>query len=103
MPAPHHRGRDSFQRYRGLLYGLSAVLGVLPRSARLSLWRLIEGWDGIVGVTARYCLLRTLALSCGDNVMVAADVELRGWDKLAIGNNVSIHRSCYIDATGGVT
>src|SRR4051794_12657111 len=103
MSAPIPRGRDSFHRYRRLLYGLSAALGIFPRRVRLSLWRLVEGWSGILGMVARYCLLRTLARSCGDNVMVSPHVELQGAEKLVIGDNVSIHRFCYIDATGGVT
>ncbi|NEW04726.1 acyltransferase [Paenibacillus sp. SYP-B3998] len=39
---------------------------------------------------------------CGDNVFVGRSVEIKHWEKLSIGNNVSIHKQCYLDALGGI-
>jgi acetyltransferase-like isoleucine patch superfamily enzyme len=72
-------------------------------SVRHFLWRRVAGWDGLIGIGLRYCLLRSMTKKCGDNVLVGPDVEIRHWRELSVGNNVSIHRGCYIDALGGVT
>jgi acetyltransferase-like isoleucine patch superfamily enzyme len=39
---------------------------------------------------------------CGDNVFVGRSVEIKHWEKLTIGSNVSIHKQCYLDAVGGI-
>ncbi len=97
------RGRDRFRRVRPALLALSAALRLLPAGARVLLWGLVDGWPGLLGVGLRYCLLRALARGCGDNVLVGPYVEIRNWQGLVVGSNVSIHRDCYIDAIGGVT
>ncbi len=53
-------------------------------------------------MSMRYSLLRSMARRCGLNVMVGPHVEIRSPENLSIGDNVSIHRGCYIDATGDV-
>jgi acetyltransferase-like isoleucine patch superfamily enzyme len=97
------RGRDKFRRLRGPIRLMTAALACLPRRGRIAIWDLVESWNGVVGVGLRYCLLRSLAAECGDNVLVGPGVEIRGWEGLRVGSNVSIHRGCYIDALGGVS
>jgi acetyltransferase-like isoleucine patch superfamily enzyme len=80
-----------------------ATLRLLPDGVRRFLWVRAERWHGLVGVAARYCIAKTLCRNCGDNVMIGPDVEIRGWRDLSLGENVSIHRACYIDANGGIT
>jgi acetyltransferase-like isoleucine patch superfamily enzyme len=96
------RGRDRFRRFRFAIDVLTAGLSVLPVRVRRGLWQTVEGWHGLHGVGARYCLLKTLAKSCGENVFVGPHVEIRGWEGLVVGDNVSIHRGCYFDARGGI-
>jgi acetyltransferase-like isoleucine patch superfamily enzyme len=91
-----------FTRHQGALKVLVAVLGLWPRSSRLGLWHRVEGSRGPIGLALRYCLLKTLLKSCGDNVFIDRDVELKFLEHLAIGDNVSIHRWCYLDAAGGI-
>lgn len=50
----------------------------------------------------RYCLLKRLIPTCGDNVFVGRSVEIKNWDNLTIGSHVSIHKQCYLDAVGGI-
>lgn len=99
---PRVRGRDKFKRYRSVIGTVEIGLRLLPRSVRTFLWNRIERWQGIAGIGLRYCLLRTLARTCGENVLVGPYVEIRNWGDLSLGSNVSIHRGCYIDALGGV-
>jgi acetyltransferase-like isoleucine patch superfamily enzyme len=102
-PGARHRGRDTFQRFRRVLLFVATMIDVLPRRGRVAVWHLISGWHSIPAIALRYCVLKSLARACGDNVLVGEHVEIRGWEQLSIGSNVSIHRGCYIDATGGVT
>lgn len=50
----------------------------------------------------RYILIRTLALKCGKNVVTFPGVRFENIQNLAIGDNVSIHQMCYINAEGGI-
>jgi len=96
------RGRDLFNRYRGLLNFFTKLLGLLPRGLRAYLWVLSDGLPDKMGLALRYCLLKRLAKRCGDNVFIGRSVEIKHWDKLSIGSNVSIHKQCYLDACGGI-
>jgi len=66
------------------------------------MWVLSDGLPDLIGVSLRYCLLHRLALRCGNNVLVGRGVEIRYPERLVVGDNVSIHRQCYLDAYGGV-
>ena len=55
------------------------------------------------GIALRYMLVSRLAASCGENVAVFEGVHLFRVDKMRIGNNVSVHQMCYLDASGGLT
>lgn len=35
-------------------------------------------------------------------MFIGQNVEIRCWQMLSLGNNVSIHRGCYLDASGGI-
>ncbi len=55
------------------------------------------------GIAIRYCLLKSIAASCGDNVAIFSDVHVLHPRSLSVGCNVSIQPMSYIDATGGVS
>ena len=96
-------GKNVFRRYKKLINATSSLLSILPRSIRISLWHFTNVFPEKMGIGIRYCLLKTLIASCGDNVYIGRYVEIRGWERLTIGTNVSIHTMCYIDATGGIS
>ena len=45
---------------------------------------------------------KRLCRSCGDNVQIGPGVVVQHWSRLSLGNNVNIHRFCYVDARGGI-
>lgn len=96
------RGRETFHKYRYLLYRGADALALLPRSFRLKIFFMIRRKGGMSGLAFRYMLLRTLAKKVGDNVSIHPDVYLLHPENLELGNNVSIHPFCYIEASGGV-
>ena len=53
---------------------------------------------GIYGIAIRYTLIKSIALKCGDNVLINQGCFILNPDKLSIENNVSIQPMCYIDA-----
>lgn len=96
------RGRDLFVSAKPLLHGMAAMLRVVPKPLLVWAWQLTDWLPDLLGVAARYCLLKRLIRSCGDNVLIGRGVEIRYWERLSIGSNVSIHKQCYVDAYGEV-
>src|SRR5699024_5400494 len=90
-------GRAKFKNKKIIINILTKATKILPKKFRLYLFNLFRNKKGIVGIGVRYILLKTLAISIGDNVSVFPGVYLLHPDKLIIGNNVSIHPMCYID------
>lgn len=58
--------------------------------------------EGIEFRALRFALLRNLAKTSGDLVDIRSGVHLFGMENLEVGERVSIHSMCYIDATGGL-
>jgi len=96
------RGRTLFKIVEPLLFLFIFLLRLLPFSICNFLWQMTSFIPTYLGITLRYCFVKRLAKSVGTNVYIGPDVEIRGWRNLVIGSNVSIHRTCYLDATGGI-
>ncbi|QHW34316.1 acyltransferase [Paenibacillus rhizovicinus] len=96
------RGRDLFVSAKPLLNGVAAMLRVVPKPLLVWAWHLTDLLPELPGIAARYAILKRLARSCGDNVLVGRGVEIRYWERLSIGSNVSIHKQCYVDAYGEI-
>lgn len=100
----NERGRDKFDKWKRCLYILSNFFGMLPLKTRCRLLDHFRTKKGTVGIALRYAVLKAVARSCGDNVLVQTDVYLLNPQNLSIGNNVSIHPFCYLgcgDALSG--
>ena len=100
-PGPK-RGREKFEKYKPLITALSSFIRIFP--VKMREWMLVafRGVPGNAGMALRYCILKTLALSIGDNVSVHENVFLLHTENLEIGNNVSIYPMCYLEAYGGI-
>ncbi|MGG4033250.1 acyltransferase [Paenibacillus cisolokensis] len=96
------RGRDVFRKYKGLLLAISRMLKLVPKPLLVWMWTLSDWLPDMPGAALRYCILRRLAKRCGDNVLIGRNVEIRYWERLEIGSNVSVHKQCYLDAYGGL-
>jgi acetyltransferase-like isoleucine patch superfamily enzyme len=59
--------------------------------------------DGFVGYGIRYLCVNRLARSCGKKVLIFPGCILHWLENCRIGENVTIHDFCYIDAIGGIT
>lgn len=96
-------GRALFSRLRPAISAATSALGLLPRPLLRALWSATSHWGGTLALGLRFCLLRNLAMSCGENVAIHKDVYLLGLENIAFGSNVSIHPMSYLDGTGGIT
>ncbi len=96
------RGRELFIIFKPIIGLLETTFRLVPYSIKDGLWVFTESWRGKAGLLIRYLIARTCAASCGNVVYIGPYVEIRNWRNLHIGSNVSIHRFCYIDATGHV-
>ncbi len=87
------RGRDIFKVVYPIMRLLSYPLFLLPRFIINWLWILADLLPSILGVGFRYIMALRLSKSIGKNVFFGRGVEIKSWENLEIGSNVSIHNS----------
>ena len=93
-------GRSFFKRFYFIAYSLSKIFKVLPSFFVWFLWDVISPFRGKMAVLTRYCLLAGRAKKFGSNIYIGRSVNLKNVEHLSIGDNVSVHDSCYLDALG---
>lgn len=96
-------GRELFHAFRPLLMLLAWVFRLVPQRVRFFLWRVLDLFPGQFGNGMRWCLLKSLCKSCGENVFIGTNVQIYSWQNLMVGNNVSLHKDCYLDAEAPIT
>ena len=96
------RKRELLVKYNKLIKFIITVSKVFPKSFYKRVLKTTRNWDSIIAIFIRYVCLKNLCKKCGDNVAVFSGVYILNPENLQIGNNVSIHPMCYIDATGGI-
>lgn len=94
-------GRKIFEKYGFVINMICKCAYVLPKSFRIWLYNHSNGRD-YLGYFHRYILLYTLLKKCGKNVRIEPNVFINNYEKLSIGDNVSINAFSYIIASGGV-
>lgn len=95
-------GRKLFQIFKPFILVISIFFRLLPRFIFTSLWPMLDILPRYIGLGSRYLFAKRLSAKIGDNVFIERSVEIRNWEYLIIGSNVSIHKDCYIEAIGGV-
>ncbi|WP_218278968.1 acyltransferase [Pseudomonas sp. LB-090624] len=95
-------GRMFFQRFSGVTNFISTILSGLPSPLTNIMLDLVSPFSGKISVLIRYCLIAKKLEGCGKNLYIGRGVALKSIGKIVVGDNVSIHESCYIDAVGGL-
>lgn len=95
-------GRNKFERFKIIIKLITKILSLFPKKILKKIYLIINSWSGYFALVIRYCIIKNLCKECGENVYIASDVEIKSFENLSIGSNVSIHRFCYIDATGDI-
>ncbi|UUV18852.1 acyltransferase [Fusobacteria bacterium ZRK30] len=63
---------------------------------------MIKYKEGLLYIGLRYCLIKNIIESCGENIMIGPNVTFKNIEGLSLENNISIHNNCYIDSEGGI-
>ncbi|PSU95984.1 acetyltransferase [Photobacterium leiognathi subsp. mandapamensis] len=95
-------GRDFFSKFRFVINLVSSFFSILPNKVLLIIYEFISLIPTKVGVAFRYIILKAMVPSLGDNVYIGRYVVFKNIENFIIGNNVSIHDFCYIDAKGKI-
>lgn len=98
----YQRGREKFFKFKKYINLLCKFYSLFPKSVQNQMLIRNRKKTGYLGLVKRYCLLKNLAKSVGDNVSIYPDVYLFNIQNLSIGNNVSVHPLTYIEAYGGI-
>lgn len=97
------RGREKFRKLKPLINLLVSFLKLFPKGVRIRMFYSARYTKGNYGKLMRYALLKTIATSVGDNVLIGEGVFFLNPQKAIIGNNVSIHPMSYLECLGGLT
>lgn len=96
------QGRKLFTIFKPLINIIYIISNVIPRFVFIALWPLLDNLPKYLGIGSRYVFAKRLAKKIGDNVFIGRSVEIKNWQRLEVGSNVSIHKDCYLDALGGL-
>ena len=81
---------------------MASLLRIVPKYLVRVLLRFFRWSDSFIGYGIRYLCVKRLAKSCGKKVLIFPGCVLHWLENCEIGDNISIHDFCYIDAIGGV-
>lgn len=95
-------GRLFFKRFFFIASALSKIFKILPSFLVWFLWDILSPFRGKTAVLSRYCIMAGRAKTFGVNIYMGRSVCLKNVEHLSIGDNVSIHDACYLDALGGL-
>lgn len=95
-------GREQFKKYKIIISFILFFFRLTPNFMLQFFWDFIGSFSQLPFIVLRYLILKSKVSSCGDNVRIGTGVTIKGWNSFKIGNNVSIHDNCYIDASGGI-
>lgn len=96
-------GRRGFERWSRLLKVASHVLKRLPDPVAFGIGRALSALPGRFGVAGRYLDASRGFASVGECVYLARALVVKNGARLSLGDRVSVHEFCYIDAAGGVS
>ena len=94
--------RGVFGKYRFIIILFSWFYSLFPRSILNSLLTLHRNTPGKIGYGIRYCIMKNLAISCGENVAIDVGVFFYHPEQMSFGSNVSINPMTYLSGIGGL-
>ncbi|MFT6987140.1 MAG: acetyltransferase-like isoleucine patch superfamily enzyme [Psychromonas sp.] len=97
------KGRAIFVLFKYLFTVIDLFLKIIPRFVKNAMFDVSSTIPFKIGIGFRYVLFRSLVKSSGDNIYIGRWVIFKHLSELNVGDNVSFHEYCYIDAKGGIT
>ncbi|MGI2799433.1 acyltransferase [Photobacterium damselae] len=81
---------------------LAFVIKILPKFFRHFLYDISSLIPTFLGVFFRAVILKSLLLKCGKKLYVGRFVTIKNPHLLSVGDNVSFHEYCFVDAIAGI-
>ena len=103
MNDPGVRKSKAFNKYGTVILIVSRFYSLFPKSILKRMLNFHRNTSGNIGYGIRYCIMKNLAISCGENVAIDIGVFFFNPDKMSFGNNVSINPMTYLSGIGGLT
>lgn len=97
------RGRDQFTQFEGALAVAGILAGLLPRPLINTIFEYVRPLPGRLGLAIRYVLLRKIAKSSGRVIAIFEGVYILNAGELVLGDHISVHPMCYLDAAGSLS
>ncbi len=96
------KGRLFFKYCWPFMVLLISFFKILPRFFPKTLWTVSSIGSGGLSILGRYVAYSSMAGSYSRNVYFGSRVVFKNIQNSHIGENVSIHDFCYVDALGGI-
>lgn len=85
-----------------LLKKIGVIFRILPKPIRNFIFEITSNYSNFLALAVRYIILSSFVKSIGERVYIGKNVTIRNPENLTIGNSVSIHDNCYLDAFGSI-
>jgi acetyltransferase-like isoleucine patch superfamily enzyme len=92
--------KREFQKFKSFIVVYSWLLDFFPKKFAIMLLACIRHVHGRIGIGLRYCCLKRICKSCGENVVVFPGAYLTYLENCVLGDNISIHENCNIGCKG---
>ena len=96
------RKRELLNKYGKQIELILKISQILPKGLYKKVLKITRYWDSSFAIFIRYICVKNVCKACGKNTAIFSGVYILNPEKLAIGDNVSIHPMSYIDAGGGI-
>ena len=81
---------------------IESLFSLLPNFILQYLLRWFRWSESMIGYGIRYMCVKKLSKSCGSKVLIFPGCKLHWIENMELGENISIHDFCYLDAVGGL-
>lgn len=98
----NNSGRENFKKYKKIIYLITKILDIFSKNYQVRIFNKINKGESKFKLVLRYAILKNVCSKCGDNIFVGEYVTIKNMHQLSLGDNVSIHKNCYIDALGEI-
>lgn len=85
-----------------ILKRIGKVFRVLPKPIRNFIFESTTNYSNIAALALRYIILSSYVENIGKRVYIGKNVTIKNPENLIIGDSVSIHDNCYLDALGPI-
>ena len=97
-----NRKQSVFERYNFIIRMITRLYSLLPINFLKRLLNFHRNTSGKIGYGIRYCIIKNIAESCGDNVAIDVGVYFINPERMSFGSNVSINPMSYLSGIGGL-